>query len=531
MTDKKVGIVITAADKASQAFSKAGASVVAFNQALELAKKAMEVTRVAWELTGQKALEFRAKNDKTRRTLEQFADKLTKLGARIGDVWLSILKPVAESLGPVIDGMSRWIKQNRALLAVNIIEFAVKTGKVLNSVLTPAILLVTRSFAGWQMLWQGLKAAWAEFNRLILEGIEGQLAGIQSVAELFGADGLAGQIGAARSVLREMGSEYAQASNTAVTEIDKTIKAQEALEKKINDVSRAADAALAKAAAGAKESAQAAGSGMDINAEKFEQLQERQRQAAEARVAHTVEMGNYEFELKMQQEQALADRRIALYEYTRQAAEDAAMNIGSSFAAAVESSVSGAENVGSAFAAMGKNALNVAVNTAQKVIIARATEAASGAASAVSAIPIIGPALVPAAIASMFALVKGLIGRLVKARDGGEVRGGIPGRDSVPALLMPGETVLTTRQTQSLKTLGRSLAASRPIYPGGHAALGGVATPGPGGQGANINMNVSVQNPEEMTDAQMKRWILRMNRQFEEMHADGMFLNNIGAAG
>lgn len=48
--------------------------------------------------------------------------------------------------------------------------------------------------------------------------------------------------------------------------------------------------------------------------------------------------------------------------------------------------------------------------------------------------------------------------KVVAAAAGGEVVGGIPGRDSVPAMLMPGERVLTRQQNAAFK-LGRSLAA------------------------------------------------------------------------
>jgi hypothetical protein len=60
-------------------------------------------------------------------------------------------------------------------------------------------------------------------------------------------------------------------------------------------------------------------------------------------------------------------------------------------------------------------------------------------------IPIIGPALGVAGAAAAVAFGAERISQVTAAADGGLIEGGVQGRDSVPALLMPGELVVPRR--------------------------------------------------------------------------------------
>lgn len=101
---------------------------------------------------------------------------------------------------------------------------------------------------------------------------------------------------------------------------------------------------------------------------------------------------------------------------------------------------------------------------ASKAFTANQIGAASGVAAAnayaaTAAIPIVGPLLAPAAAAEAMGAVLGFMGPALAFAQGGLVTGGTPGRDSVPAMLMPGEYVLPTSIVDAIRA-GRSPSAA-----------------------------------------------------------------------
>jgi hypothetical protein len=75
-------------------------------------------------------------------------------------------------------------------------------------------------------------------------------------------------------------------------------------------------------------------------------------------------------------------------------------------------------------------------------------------------IPIVGPALGAAAAAAAVAFGAEQIGQITSAAHGGLITGGMAGRDSVPALLMPGELVVPTKNYEEVIT---SVSQSRQV--------------------------------------------------------------------
>lgn len=78
-------------------------------------------------------------------------------------------------------------------------------------------------------------------------------------------------------------------------------------------------------------------------------------------------------------------------------------------------------------------------------IIIKTAESAMAIFAGFSTIPIVGPALGVAGAAAAVAFGAEQVGRVTSAADGGIITGGIPGVDSVPAMLMPGELVVPER--------------------------------------------------------------------------------------
>ena len=102
---------------------------------------------------------------------------------------------------------------------------------------------------------------------------------------------------------------------------------------------------------------------------------------------------------------------------------------------------------------------NIAIKTA---------ESAMNIYAGFSQIPIIGPALGVAGAVAAVAFGAEQAGKVMAAADGGLITGGIPGRDSVPVMAMPGELVVPTRNYEEVVS---SVAASRT----GEGAGGGYA--------------------------------------------------------
>ncbi len=102
-------------------------------------------------------------------------------------------------------------------------------------------------------------------------------------------------------------------------------------------------------------------------------------------------------------------------------------------------------------------------------IVIKTAEAAMNVFAAFSTIPIVGPALGIAAAGVVIAYGAEKVDRVTAAADGGLITGGIPGMDSVRALLTPGELVVPK---QNYEEVVSSVANSRSGSEGGE---GGVA--------------------------------------------------------
>ena len=125
------------------------------------------------------------------------------------------------------------------------------------------------------------------------------------------------------------------------------------------------------------------------------------------------------------------------------------------------------------------------VQVAMNSIIASSLTGQANAIAGNLGIPVWGLAIGIAAGLAALAAISALKSKLPEPKkfaQGGLVTGGMAGRDSVPAMLMPGEFVLTTKQTDSLRR--------------GNSSLGG---------GGNITINMTSQIPP--TKAEMKKHV------------------------
>ena len=192
---------------------------------------------------------------------------------------------------------------------------------------------------------------------------------------------------------------------------------------------------------------------------------------------------------------------------------------GGALTTAFEAMASGSESAGKAM-------LKAIVQAAIGSVEAYAASAAAAAAFAEAGIPIVGPVLAATAAAAIGALVMGFISRIPKAAEGGIITGGVSGRDSVPALLMPGELVIPTDMAKNLLGLAHGVGPSRSSPVLGFAGGGVVSRGSSMGRTVNVNMSVTapITNPQMTSKADVRKWLLSINDEMEGMIRDNLML-------
>ena len=183
-------------------------------------------------------------------------------------------------------------------------------------------------------------------------------------------------------------------------------------------------------------------------------------------------------------QQARTDERLAQIAQLSEA-------LGAVFGAAQ----SGAKAAEAAFQSFAKVAIGAALDAAEKIALANAVQWATAAGASQAGVPLIGPGLAVAAATAAFAVARGFIQQL---NQGGFVQGA-GSRDTVPAMLTPGEFVIPAPAVRTISALlGQSVGASQG---------GGEVTSSPS-SGITINMNLQ---PGEIpvTDAQMDNLVNR----------------------
>ena len=149
-----------------------------------------------------------------------------------------------------------------------------------------------------------------------------------------------------------------------------------------------------------------------------------------------------------------------------------------------EALAKGTISMGEAWAVMSMTALRSVISLVRQTIMAFAVQAAAAQFAATSIIPF-GQLISAGLAAASLAFVEAMLGKVPMPQgfaQGGLVTGGVAGRDSVPAMLMPGEFVLTKQQTDSLRKGNTSLVG-----------------------GSNVTIQLTSQIPP--TRAEMKKFV------------------------
>lgn len=411
----------------SKAFSSLGFGLIAWNQGLELGRKAIEAWRLTIGGALSKALEFRKMGDGTRETFEQFKKSTNLLVARLGDALLPTFLALAETLTPIVNQVTDWLVVNNKLIASKIVDWTVTLGKVFAQVIVPAVGWVVKIFLGLKATIQGLGIIFLEFANLQNRIFIGVLTNIRNAANALGPLGetISKGLDTAIDSIQGFHDSLDGMSDDLQDGLYDTFVQMEDVDKITNKIGASSLVAIGTFAVNAQKQLKRAVTGTNESLTEQEKLQreaaekEKKRQEDLDKVRSLAEQRRREWaaELEKIQRDAYAERERHLQQFTVMG--DA---IGTMFAAWTQGSLS-AQQV---FASVLDSSLAALQTFVVNTITAHAASAAAAAAASQAHVPIVGPALAVAAAAAMFAFVRGYIG---KAFGGG---GGGGGSISIP---------------------------------------------------------------------------------------------------
>ena len=440
------------------------------NQSIELFKKGAEVFRMFTD----KAREYRGENDELIKSFDESNELVGSLAARIGDTLLVAFTAIVEGLRPVIQAFETYLDTNRKILAIQIVDFLEDVASVIVNVVGKAMIFGTRVVAGFQLIWELLFAG-------ITNAVEGIVKGIAFLMEKLGSfasliPGIGDELklfadGVAIS-MRDMVDGTGVSIDEMSSNMNKIIEDSERLEFQIGNVTTkiqgfvrtTAETARTKVLPGALGGVRKLNQELDKTPEKT----------------------------------AKANESLKEFEITQESIANVAGSLTASMGTMFASLSAGGEQAQAALSTALTDMLTSIVSFVEQSVIASQIMAMSGSGAAAS---FGGPIAIIAATALVAAFFKGLISQIPEAQSfasGGMVRGGVRGRDSVPALLMPGEYVMNTDQVDAMRSMFSNMDG---VNSTGRFANGGTV----GGRGGGVTINVSTAVP--LSKAELTRYV------------------------
>jgi hypothetical protein len=506
---EKVGIWVVAKDMTGKAFSSVAKGALGASKAIagvgrKVSNTALSLESMAarWgQITGiisaasdamrrlsvahvETALEFRKATDPMAEWYEEQGKSIKLISARIGDIWLPVLKGLSDAIDETTGSTDGWIAANRELIAMGIIDQIRPLATMLGYVVR-GIGLIRQGIVGIQMSWLALRQIWSGVVKAAILGLHSLLGSIAKVSDVIGIDGLTTKIYDAQGALVIMGRSAQQSGDDAV---DAMFELQGA----IDGIKASTETAVAGLHDVAHTATRLARAAVEADTEAGRTLLQGEVSRAEA--LDRLRAASY---LKRRQDAlALAAEEDALAKKTAESYASTAVSISESFGVAFGTAIAESKSLDDATKAVMKSILGSTIAVVRQIIMAYAAEAAAGAFKGHAGIPIVGVALGTAAAAAALGIGQSFVQKMAL---GGEVKGGVPGRDTVPIIAMPGETVRTP--TQSRRDAERDRR---------------------GGSAAPMTLNVSVTQQALVPDAEMgQRAALQIAPYLEAAIRDG----------
>jgi hypothetical protein len=419
--------------------------------------------------------------------MSTYAGRVTLLGNVWGNVKESVGQAVTQSklVNAVIQETTKAFAKLEGSVSSNNRATDGLIGKTWNALIIGARVVVA-GIAGASMAFDGLKIVLNGLAYIAVKPFELLVAGIESVirsagnlADMAGVDsisqaatGAANSVAGLRQSLSDMGAVFASSADEGVQGIyaaqDSWNSADDAVVQFNTDVLTAAASmgtVIPEAARTAAAGVEGAFAGFDlseIDSGLTESLNAtlNQSQTVYEGIKEQI-AARYAFEDSIMMAQAAKAEeagaaQIAQAERVSAAQIGVAQGMGDAFAGAFQSIAAGSENAG-------VDMIKAVIKAAQIAVQAYIAVGMAAAAAGQSAIPVVGWVTAGIAAAVIGGLITGFLARIPKAAEGGIVAGGTPGRDSVLAMLMPGELVIPTDLASGLLGMLTDLTPRRSL--------------------------------------------------------------------
>lgn len=462
MSSLNVAVTITARDKASAAIvgvgnaaKKATSTVATLGSvggralvSLSVASVGLGVAYVAMKKLSavasafmEKSLELRGENDKLTKAFREQQQKVDALRVSVGDTLVIAYTSLTKQFDPLIKKAREFIITNRETMLLGIVEFFQTLGEILIFVVARSLIVVTRNVAFFQVTWEMLKAVVNAALSFIVGGLADLLAMIVDLASKIPMlpDAIKTGLKSAADATRTFASTFTETFSGAVSDniaaIDKLLaeeaSAEEEIEKaglsrmqRLDRVTREAAEAIRKLSAEARNELAATGQDVAGIGEKAGGVPKK--------IAEDFKSAADDIKESLSEVYSGVTTVMDSIRGSMATAKDATDALFKGMIAAMISTI------------------NVLLDIVRKKLIIHAVDAAAASMAQGSAIG--GPAVGAALGAVALSMVMGLMDKLPeKFAHGGLVTGGTRGVDSVPALLMPGEYVLTVAQVEAIR--------------------------------------------------------------------------------
>jgi len=452
------------------AFKGIGIASALMNQSLELGKKAIEMFNKSITETIKHAFAFRKANDPALKQFQELGKSANVLRARLGDALIPIFQGLSKTLQPIIDSMSKWVVINRKLIGSTLITWLTNAANLLTEGVAWGTLQVARAWNGWLMIINTIQLAVNSFFDIFLSGLDKILGGMSTLLSKAGFEGLSSALDKAQGSVKGLKNEFAKTASQNKQDLQGNISSLDNMEKKINSIKATVLTAIGEASTNAFKALETSivGANEKIVEQKneLEKLEEKSSDWFERFLARKekeramIEMQTQlilDLQAKHEAElQAMADNVSG---FVNDLSSTITGGVVDAMWAAAEGTQSFGKTMELVMKGIGKSIMKAALDVLTqrlvgmainalfnvKEVMGSAAVASANAFAATAAIPIVGPELAPAAAAAAYAQVAAM-SAAVPMQFGGKVVGGLPGADSIPALLAPKERVLNERE-------------------------------------------------------------------------------------